>query len=240
MRGVFIATEVLMTTNLMRGRLPFVRWSAVFAGVAMALAVHVCLGLLGAAIGYSAEARDSRALGVLAGLWALMSASTASLLGAVVACRIAAAADNRTAWLHGGLVWSLGLVIGAVFLSGTLAASVTSVSYAWNGGIVADAPARDAGPGEAFDSAAGSAATASLLGAAASLFGLMGALVGASIGRESVALDVLPVREEKARTYASSLMPPPTGERRDESDETLWSDPAFDRRRSVHADRRRH
>jgi hypothetical protein len=227
-----------MSSNVMRGSLPAVRWSAVFAGAAVALAAHICLGLFGASLGYAAEARDSRALGVLAGFWSLSVAFTASLLGAIVATRIVAAAEMRMAWLHGTLVWCLGLAIGALFLTGTQAASFMGVSSVWEGGFV-----RDTGPGAALDSAAGDAALAALLGGMAALFGLAGAVTGAVIGRQVVAQAgaEVPVAERAAwPQQRSTLMPPPVPERRVDMGETLWSDPAFDRRRSTQIDRRRH
>jgi hypothetical protein len=226
-----------MTTNVMRGSLPSVRWSAVLAGVAMALAAQIVLGLVGAALGYAAEARDSRSLGIVAGSWSVMAAFTAALVGAIVTCRIVAASDHRTAWLHGSLVWCLGIVAGAVFLSGPLAGSLMGVSYVWNGGIVSTDDGRNLGAGSPIDSAARDAAVASLLGAAGALAGLVGSLVGAAIARLSVAHAALPVREGGA--YSSSLMPPPNPRRREEPTATEWSDPVFDRRGTV-LDRRQH
>jgi hypothetical protein len=122
--------------------------------------------------------------------------------------------------------------------------------FAWNGGMVD--VGRDTGPGAPIDSAAGDAAAASLLGGIASLAGLAGAFAGAMVGRTAVlglsAGDAARRFEGRAarkaqyeRAYASaSHMPPPEVERRDESFETLWSDPAFDRRQTTPEDRRRH
>lgn len=243
-----------MSTNVMQGSLPQVRWSAVFAGATVAIAAHVCLGMFGAALGYGAEAHDSRAMGVLAGLWAVMTAFTASLMGAVVATRLAAGREDRSAWLHGTLVWCVALIVGAVLLTGVLTGSAMGVAYVWNGLTAAANGGRDAGPGAAIDAAAGSAATASLLGGIAALFGLGGALAGAAIGRQAVVSNsrsetVRPENRAAAETdkrrenvaYASTLMPPPSGERRDSTqDPSVWTDPAFDRRHGVQEDRRRH
>jgi len=226
-----------------------VRWSAVFAGVAVALAAHVCLGLFGAALGYGAEAHDSRALGIVAGLWAVMVAFTSSLMGAIVATRLVAAADGRAAWLHGTLVWSIGLIAGAVFLSSALAGTAMGTAVAWNGTVAPGQSGADTGPGAPIDNAAGSAATGSLLGGVAALFGLAGALVGGAIGRQAIMADSMrpatgtaTEREQRRETpaYASSLMPPPEAGRGGQTDTTIWSDPAFDRRHGVTDDRRHH
>jgi len=238
-----------MPANVMRGSLPHVRWSAVFAGVAVALAAHVCLGLFGAALGYGAEARDSRALGIMASLWAVMVAFTSSLLGAIVATRLVAAADGRATWLHGTLVWSIGLIAGALFLSSAMAGTTMGVAVAWNGSVAPSLAGADTGPGAPIDNAAGSAATGSLLGGIAALFGLTGALVGSAAGRQAVMADSMrpatgaTIEREKRRenpAYASSLMPPPEARRGGDADVTIWSDPAFDRRHGVAEDRRHH
>jgi hypothetical protein len=229
-----------MAVNVMSGRLPHVRWSPVFAGAAIALATHVCLGLFGAALGYGAEAHDSRALGWLAILLSIGTAFAASMVGAIVATRLAAESDGE-AMLHASLVWGVGLIAGAVWLSGTLTGGTVGAGYAWNGGIISSA--QDAGPGTAIESAAGSAANASLMAGIASLFGLVGAMAGALVGRQWAMVDarlgaagLWPVRgmDDRSRlAAASTLMPPPVSERRTH-DETIWSDPAFDRRHARH------
>jgi len=180
-------------------------------------------------------------MGWLAIAWSIGTAFAASMMGAIVATRLAAITDGE-AMLNGALVWCVGLIAGAVFLSGTLTGGTVGAGYAWNGGIITAAP--DAGPGTAIQSAAGSAANASLLAGIASLFGLIGAAVGALVGRQWSTVDTragAPHRRPQAdrgRTaMASTLMPPPEIERRTH-DETIWSDPAFDRRRSALEDRR--
>jgi hypothetical protein len=243
---LFIPSEVIMAVNVLRRGLPHVQWSAVFAGAAVALATHVCLGLFGAALGYGAEARDSRALGGLAILWSIATAFTASMVGAVVATRLADLDDDGGALVHGALVWCIGLIAGAVFLTGTLTGSSVGAAFAWSGGIAPVTP--DTGAGTALESAAGSAANASLLAGIASLFGLGGALVGVLIGRQLAVVDARAdaprparavTREEQrsAPAHVSTLMPPPAAERRTR-EETIWSDPAFDRRRGAVEDRR--
>jgi hypothetical protein len=230
-------SEVIMNTNLMRGALPPVRWSAVGAGVAFALAAHVCLGLFGAALGFASEAGDSRALGILAGLWALLSAFVASFLGAAVAARMAAGGDSRSALLHGALVWCVGLVAGALFLSGTLAGSAMGTSYVLNGGVIDNDGGRDTGPGSPIDSAARDAAAASLLGGLATLAGLAGAITGCAFGRQATAHTGVATRYG----VTAGMMPPPAVERRTADHvDTIWSDPAFDRRSTAVPDRRQH
>src|SRR5262249_31006945 len=150
--------------TLTRGSLLPVRWSAIAAGVVLSLALHVSLGLFGAALGFAAEAANSRGLGVLAAAWALASALTASCAGALFATRLAAAGEDARSWPHGVVVWAIALVLGVLLLSGTAAGNAMGAGYLWNGGLVAPSAGRDTGPGSPIDSAAGSAAAASLLG----------------------------------------------------------------------------
>src|SRR5207247_1150055 len=115
--------EAFMDSTLVRGNLPPVRWSAVAAGVAFSLAIHVALGLFGAALGFAAQGNDSRALGLFAGVLALMTAFTAAFLGAVLAARLAAHTGAGAAELHALLVWCVAVVAGVLFLSGPLSGS---------------------------------------------------------------------------------------------------------------------
>jgi hypothetical protein len=228
---------------------PAPRWTAVAAGVSAALALHVCLGLFGAALGFTAESASSRALGAIAALWALGSAFIASCAGAILAARMVAD-DDRTAMLHGLLVWCVALVLGALLLSGTVAGGAMGAGYLWNGGVVPNESGRDAGPGAAIDSATRNAAAGSLLGGFATLAGLGGAIFGARIARRPLGIrparptretsvrDTAPVRNDEP--YAPGMMPPPAERRRDTQDDTVWTDPAFDRRHGAVVDRRRH
>ncbi len=108
---------------------PRLSWGAVIAGVLLALAAHVVLGLIGATLGFAAGAEGSRATGAAAAIWALVTPFVATLLGAWLACRMAASEDSRSASLHGVLVWCIGLIAGAIFLTGAAASpSATPMS----------------------------------------------------------------------------------------------------------------
>src|SRR5690242_8252055 len=109
-------------TETETGRLGWrLSWTAVIAGALLAIAAHVVLGLIGAALGFASSPSDSKALGAGAAAWAILTPFVASLLGAWLACRLCGALDRPTANLHGILVWCIGLVAGALFLTGTIA-----------------------------------------------------------------------------------------------------------------------
>jgi hypothetical protein len=168
-------------------------WTAVIAGALLAIAVHVVLGLVGAALGLAAAPSDSKALGAGAAAWAILTPFVASLLGAWLACRMSGAADKETAYLHGILVWCIGLVAGALFLTGTLASGAMTagtaasgnarvVERATRGDAAATSGQRAARDARARSEDAARDAAATTAGAAlASLAGLLGAIVGSGL-----------------------------------------------------------
>lgn len=171
---------------------PRLTWQPIIAGVLLALAVHVVLGLLGAALGLAAEPRDSKSLGALAGFWGLITPLVATLLGAWLACRLAALDEVRATNLHGVMVWCIGLIAGALFLTGTAATGAMTAGTAASGNAgflqrMAGQPA----PGRptasqteaAQDAAAATAAKVAGGAAMAALAGLLGAFAGAAIAR---------------------------------------------------------
>lgn len=188
-----------MTTTMTEASghaLPRLHWGAVIAGALVALAAHVVLGLVGAALGFAAEPADSGALGAGAAIWGLLTPLVATAVGAWIAVRMAAAFDTAGANLHGVLVWAIGLIAGALFLAGTLASGAMSASAMASGNVGAlrqsieggrtldpTAPRTQAGAERAADEA-GRAAAATAGGAAmAAIAGLLGAFAGAGIAR---------------------------------------------------------
>src|SRR5512142_462653 len=113
--------------------LPRLSWGPVIAGVLLALAAHVVLGLVGAAIGFAAGPADSRAGGAGAAIWALITPFVATALGAWLAVRMAGREDEAGANLHGVMVWCIGLIAGAIFLAGTAASGTLALGTAASG-----------------------------------------------------------------------------------------------------------
>jgi hypothetical protein len=172
---------------------PRVQWSAVVAGVVLAVAAHIVMGLVGATLGLAAEPADSQGIGAAAAIWALVTPFVASLLGAWLACRMAwTEHDQRSAYVHGVLVWCIGLIAGALFLTGTLATGAMSAGTAASGNLGQaqrmfrgpEAPRAEVRGGEARADEAARRAAAGTGGAAlGSLAGLLGAVVGAGLSR---------------------------------------------------------
>ena len=173
------------------GALPRIQWSPIAAGVLCALAVHLVLGLFGAAFRFAAGPIDSTGAAVAAGLWALLVPLVAFAIGAFVCVRIAREAEPAGSHLHGALVWCLGLVAGAVFLM-TAPASGTMASAIATSGSLRGTAARMGDTGRALraeprteDAQKGAAAMAGAGGLGA-LLGLAGAFHGAAAARRAL------------------------------------------------------
>ncbi|HEX9400298.1 MAG TPA: hypothetical protein VF912_09335 [Anaeromyxobacter sp.] len=169
---------------------PRLHWGAIAAGVLLALAAHVVMELIGAALGFAAAPADSRAVGTAAAIWALITPFVATVLGAWLACRIAAADDSRAANVHGVLVWCIGLIAGALFLAGTMASGAMTAGMAASGNVGAaqrmirgDTGARPGGRAVEASDAAKAAAASSGAAALAAIAGLLGAIVGAGLSQ---------------------------------------------------------
>lgn len=127
-----------------------VSWSAVAAGVFVAVAVTIILVSLGAGFGLAAAspwtlARDAGALGALAGIWLVLVQWLASAAGGYLTGRL------RTRWIgthddevffrdtaHGFLTWAVATVL-IVVLAGLV------------GGKAVDVAAQAAAPNHAYD-----------------------------------------------------------------------------------------
>ena len=177
------------STELAGGRgFPRLHWGPVIAGVLLALAAQVVLGLVGAALGFAAQPTGSRAMGAAAAIWAIVTPFVATLCGAWLACRMAGAEESRSGYLHGVLVWCIGLIAGAIFLAGTMATGAMTAGTAASGNLGAaqrtirgEAGTRAAAPQARADEAARSAAAGAGGAALAAIAGLLGGVVGAGI-----------------------------------------------------------
>jgi hypothetical protein len=118
------------------GGASFVEWGAVFAGAALAAAISFVLLTFGAAIGLSATSpwpnsgASAKLIATLAVLWAMVQQIGAFMVGGYVAGRMRSRWHEPTQHevefrdgLHGGLVWAVGIVIGAALLLATAGAA---------------------------------------------------------------------------------------------------------------------
>jgi hypothetical protein len=126
-------------------------WGAIFAGLFVAVGLHLVLALLGIAIGFTAWdpaqpggiAAGDLATGV--GIWAALSGLIALFVGGLTTGRLAGVLLPRDGFLHGAVLWALstvaviwlvvsglGFLLGGAFgvLGRTAAAGVEAVGAA--------------------------------------------------------------------------------------------------------------
>ena len=122
----------------------FVEWGAVLAGAFLAAAISFVLLTFGAAIGLSATSPwpnsgvSAKLIATLAVLWAMMQQIGAFMIGGYVAGRMRSRWHETTQHevefrdgLHGGLVWAVGIVIGAALaMAAAGAAAKTGIDVA--------------------------------------------------------------------------------------------------------------
>jgi len=113
----------------------FIEWGAVFAGAVLAAALSFVFLTFGTAIGLSATSPwpnsglPARVIASLAIFWTMVQQIAAFMAGAYVAGRLRSrwqeAAQEEVEFrdgLHGGLVWAVGIMIGAALLMATAGA----------------------------------------------------------------------------------------------------------------------
>jgi hypothetical protein len=172
-----------------------ISWGAVFAGVAVAIALGALLNLLGLAIGATAanpwtmDSGDAKALTIGGGLWVAFSNAVALQVGAFIAARAAKYPDHHRGLFQGLAVWGVAFVLAFAGLG-------TSVGGLLQGGdtaATAYATAADevSGPDDRVSEADAKAAaeqagdvTASLAwwGVATMVLGAIGAVAGGRLG----------------------------------------------------------
>lgn len=122
-----------------------INWSAVFAGVVTALAIHIILNLVEMGVGaatldpQTGDNPDVQTFSAVAGLWWTASGLLASLLGGYVAGRTCGQPKESTAGFHGLVSWatttlviffmitsSAGAIVGGIY--GTLSGVVAQTS----------------------------------------------------------------------------------------------------------------
>src|SRR6476469_2080850 len=116
--------------------LSFVEWGAVLAGAVLAAAITFVLLAFGAAIGLSATSPwpnsgvSAKVIASLAVFWAMAAQIGAFMGGGYVAGRMRSRWQETTEHevefrdgLHGGLVWAVGVVIGAALILATAGAA---------------------------------------------------------------------------------------------------------------------
>lgn len=190
---------------------PLISWGAVFAGVAVAVALGALLNMLGLAIGATAanpwtmDSGDAKALTIGGGLWVAFSSAVALQVGAFIAARAARHPDHHKGMFQGLAVWGVAFVlafaglgsgVGGILHGGDTAAAAYATA-------ADDASGRDGRISAADAKATAKEAanvTASLAwwGVATMVLGAIGSVAGGRLGARH------PVWHRRARVVATT------------------------------------
>ena len=121
-----------ITREIIDRRQPAIRWSAVFAGAAVACGIWILLQVFGIGAGLAAIGTDHagrvRSAGIGTTVWSLLAPLLAMYIGGWIAGNLAGTRDGRLGALHGAVVWAitsaLGLFIVVSFISALVATTV--------------------------------------------------------------------------------------------------------------------
>ncbi len=130
-----ITTSTLRATEAPRVNGISISWGAVFAGLFLALATYLFLGVLGTAIGSGAidatERNPLAGFGTGAGIWVGISTLVALAVGAFIAGRSA----PTKGLLHGVLCWAVTTLVTVYALSSLAGGVVGTATRVAGGGL---------------------------------------------------------------------------------------------------------
>lgn len=203
-----------ITREIIDRRQPIMRWSAVFAGAIVSVALWVLLQMLGMGIGLAAihvdDAGSLRDGGIGTTVWTVVAPFIAMFVGGVIAGRLAASRERTVGAMHGFVMWALTSLLGIL---ATVSMVSMLASGAWRAGVVALEPAIDqqAAVSQQDVADATDATGKVLLGAGISqAIALLTALLGGAAGvrrngRRVVETEVRPPHD----TERTQVVPPP-------------------------------
>ncbi len=126
-------------------------WSAIIGGAVVAIGLWILLYAFGLAVGLSSidpsNPESAKTAGIGTGIWSLIAPLIALFAGGLVAARTAGVLDRGGAIIHGGVVWAVSTVAGALAMGmvlGALAGGVARIgasgasAAAGRGGPVAE------------------------------------------------------------------------------------------------------
>ena len=200
-----------ITREIIDRRHPAVRWSAIFAGTAVAVGLWILLQIFGMGAGLAAV--DTDRLGSLRGVsigttvWSLLAPLVAMFIGAWIAGKLAGSRDDRVAMLHGVIVWALTSVLGVLACVSLVSALASGVAHSH--AVIYDGSLSNNDAEYAVRSAADATGKALLAAGVSLLLSLGTALIGGLLSVRK--LDRSGRRREEHTTVQTPVVPPPAG-----------------------------
>jgi hypothetical protein len=203
-----------ITREIIDRRQPAVRWSAVFAGTAVAVGLWILLQIFGMGAGLAAV--DTDKLGSLRGVsigttvWSLLAPLIAMFIGGWVAGKLAGTLDDRLAMLHGVIVWALTSVFGVMTVVSLVSALASGVAH--SNAVIYDGSANNVDTHYAVRSAADATGKALLAAGTSLLLSLGTALLGGLLAVKKRDNGERQRRaSESHTTLQTPVVPPPAG-----------------------------
>ena len=167
-----------------RIRVPLLRWSAIFGGTFFAFGIILILGLFGLAVGAAMAGPEGVSAGAktFAGIWSLVTVFLGFFAGGWLAARASGSVSSGSGRLHGIVTWGLGSAAILYFLTNSttrLASMLSGMSGYGNLGQVAT-------PG----TVATMTVTAGTWALITVILGLIGGIVGGSVGARGIVEEV--------------------------------------------------
>ena len=152
--AIHSATGILPVDDARVAKTPTrVSWGAIFAGVVLAIAIQLVLGILGTGIGLTlvdpveGTTPGATGFGIGAGLYWIITTILALGAGGYAAARVAGVHDRFDGLVHGLVVWGVTLILTLYLLTSAVGGiiggafrTVGSVATAAGSGIGAAAP----------------------------------------------------------------------------------------------------
>lgn len=117
-------------------RQPVLRWSAVFAGAGVAVALWGLLQIIGMGAGLTAINLDDsgsvRSVGIGTGVWSLLAPLIAMFAGGFLAGKLATTFDSKVGATHGLVTWAFASIVGVVavaWLISSIASGAAHMAY---------------------------------------------------------------------------------------------------------------
>lgn len=112
--------------TIVERRQPALRWGAVFAGAAVAVALWVLLQIIGMGVGLTAirldESGSVRSVGIGTTVSSMLAPLIAMFVGGIVGSRMAITFDAKNGAAHGFVIWSIASLAGVLAVATLIAA----------------------------------------------------------------------------------------------------------------------